>query len=77
MEEVYILNDQQIEWFNERQRTNLNQIFLLNMDTFKCVEKKFLGNEGLEDVVQYIADQGLEISLVQTEPDLNVQLLKE
>jgi len=65
-QEVYILNDEQVEWFQNRYlQTELAQIVVIKTPQGdRCVEKKYLTEELFQDVIDYIAEQQIPVSLV-------------
>ena len=72
-EEVYILNDEQAQWFiNRYQNYNLPQIVITKVDPdIRVIEKKYLTEELYDDVIQYIAEQGIPISMLVVEKPRN------
>jgi len=65
-QEVYILNDEQVGWFENRYlQTQIPQIVVIKTPQgYRCVEKKYLTEELFQDVIDYIAEQQIPISLV-------------
>lgn len=64
MIEIYILNAEQKEWFYKRNTEPVKQLFMNNMGTYHCIEKKFLDEEGFEDVKEYILEQNIAITTI-------------
>jgi len=72
-EEVYILNDEQAQWFIDRyQNYNLPQIVITKVDPdIRVIEKKYLIEDLYSDVIQYIAEQGIPVSMLVVEKPRN------
>lgn len=73
--EIYILNIEQMNWFIERYNRPVETIVVIsNVSGYKCIEKSYLNLPGLDDVINYISEQNIPITIVNVIDDINIQI---
>ena len=71
-EEVYILNDEQVQWFENRYtQTQLPQVVVTKIGVHRCIEKKYLEIGKHDDIISYIAEQNIAVSMLIVEPSVS------